>query len=132
VLYLDANVFIYAALNTGGIGDRARSILAEVQRGDLPAASSALSFDEIVWALKRYRGLEDAAEAGEAFLGMPNLRLVDVNGDLLSTALGMIRRHGLDPRDSIHAASALLEGAEVIVSTDEHFDRLTEIPRRDI
>ena len=96
------------------------------------AASSTLSFDEIVWALKRYRGLADAAEAGEAFLGMPNLKLVDVDVDLLTIALEMIRGHGFDPRDSIHAASALTEGAEVIVSTDEHFDRLTEIRRRGI
>jgi predicted nucleic acid-binding protein len=132
MLYLDANVFVYASLNAGEMGDRARSVLAEVQRGDLQAASSALSFDEIVWAVKRYRGLEDAAEAGEAFLGMPNLRLVDVNGGLLSIALEMMRRHGLDPRDSIHAASALSEEAEAIISTDDHFDRLTEIRRRGI
>jgi hypothetical protein len=55
-----------------------------------------------------------------------------VDVDLLTIALEMIRGHGFDPRDSIHAASALTEGAEVIVSTDEHFDRLTEIRRRGI
>lgn len=132
MLYLDANVFIYAALNRDDIGDRARSLLREVQRGKMPAASSALTFDELVWAVKRHRGFEDAITAGEAFLNMPNLRFVDVNGDLLSSALELIRRYQLDPRDSIHAASALSENAKTIVSADEHFDKIKEIRRRTI
>lgn len=131
-LYLDANVFIYAALNLEAIGDRARSLLREIQQGKLPAASSALTFDELVWAVKRYRSLEDAATAGEAFLNMPGLKLVDVNGDLLSLALELIRGYQLDPRDSIHAASAVSENAETIVSTDEHFDKIKELRRRTI
>jgi hypothetical protein len=132
MLYLDANVFVYAALNLEAVGDRARSLLREIQEGKLRAASSALTFDELVWAVKRYRSLEDAANAGDAFLNMPGLKLVDVNGDLLSLALELIRGYQLDPRDSIHAASALLENAETIVSTDEHFDKIKEIRRRTI
>jgi predicted nucleic acid-binding protein len=132
VLYLDANVFVYAALNLEAVGNRARSLLREVQEGKMRAASSALTFDELVWAVKRYRSLEDAATAGEAFLNMPCLKLVDVNGDLLSSALELIRGYQLDPRDSIHAASALSENAETIVSTDEHFDKIKGIRRRSI
>jgi len=107
LLYLDANVFIYAALNREDIGDRARSLLREVQQGKLHAISSALTFDELVWAVKKHRSLEDATAAGEAFLNMSCLKLMDVNGDLLSSALELIRKYQLDPRDSIHAASAL-------------------------
>ncbi|TLN14042.1 type II toxin-antitoxin system VapC family toxin [bacterium] len=132
MLYLDANVFVYAALNQEEVGDRARSLLKKVQEGKLRAASSALTFDELVWAVRRYRSLEDAATAGEAFLNMPSLDLVEVNGDLLSSALELIRRYQLDPRDAIHAASAMLENAEMIVSTDEHFDRVKEVRRRTI
>ena len=132
MFYLDANVFVYAALNREDIGDRARSLLREVQQGKLAASSSALTFDELVWAVKRHRSLKDAITAGEAFLNMPSLQLVGVNGDLLSAALELIRRYQLDPRDSIHAASALLENAEIIVSTDEHFDKVKEARRRTI
>jgi len=132
LLYLDANVFIYAALNREDIGDRARSLLREVQQGKLHAISSALTFDELVWAVKKHRSLEDATAAGEAFLNMSCLKLMDVNGDLLSSALELIRKYQLDPRDSIHAASALLENAEMIVSTDEHLDKVKEIRRRPI
>lgn len=132
VLYLDANVLVYAALNQGDIGKRARLLIREIQQGKLHAASSALTFDELVWAVKRYRSLEDAVTAGEAFLNMPGLKLVGVNGDLLSLALELMKRYKLDPRDSIHAASAISENAEIIISADEDFDRIKEFRRRAI
>ncbi|MBI4257335.1 MAG: type II toxin-antitoxin system VapC family toxin [Thaumarchaeota archaeon] len=132
MLYLDANVFIYAAINQDAIGDQARSLLRRVQQGKTHAVSSLLTFDELVWAIKRYRSFEDAINAGKAFLLMPGLRLIDVNEDIIALALELMEKHRLDPRDAIHASSAILEDAEAIVSSDEHFDKLKEIPRRDI
>ncbi|TLY15369.1 MAG: PIN domain-containing protein [Thaumarchaeota archaeon] len=110
----------------------ARSLLRDVQTGKLEATSSALTFDELVWAVKRNRTSEDAIASGEAFLNMPRLRLVDVDGNILARALALMRKYRLDPRDSIHAASALTEGAELIISTDKHFDKIREIRRRGI
>ncbi|MBI2937308.1 MAG: type II toxin-antitoxin system VapC family toxin [Thaumarchaeota archaeon] len=130
--YLDSNVFIYAALNQEDVGDRARSLLREVQEGRQRASTSALTFDELIWAVKKHRNLEEAVIAGEAFLGLSGLDLVQVSGDTLAVALELIRRYRLDPRDSIHAASALLEKAEVIISTDEHFDKVKELKRNTI
>jgi len=130
VLYLDSNVFIYAALNTEDIGDRARALLRRVEQGEEKASSSALTFDELVWAVKKYRTLDDAIMAGEAFLNFKGLRLVPVDGGLLVLALGLIRNYELDPRDSIHAASATLSKAEAIVSTDERFDKVDGLHRK--
>jgi len=132
MLYLDANVFVYATLNQEDIGERARLILKEVQEGKISAATSALTFDELVWAVRKYRNLEDAVSAGQAFLNMPSLELLDVKRDVLSLALGLMTRYRLEPRDSIHLASALLENARVIVSTDKHFDKVKEVKRRNI
>ena len=47
VLYLDANVFIFAALSTKDYGDKAESLLDKVQRGEENAKTSALTFDEV-------------------------------------------------------------------------------------
>ncbi len=133
MLYLDSNVFIHAALNREESGRRARALLRAVQEGRTEAGSSALTFDEIVWAVKKHRSQDDAAAAGEAFLRMPGLKVLQVDGDLVSSALDLIRRHGLDPRDSIHAASAIEAKVEAIISSDNHFDRLkAEIARRGI
>jgi hypothetical protein len=130
MLYLDSNVFLYAILNDEELGERARNLLRQVQLGKENASSSALTFDEIVWVVKKYRTLKDAIRAGEAFLNFPNLKLITVNGDLLALALNLIKKHGLRPRDSIHAASAIANKTEVIVSTDEDFDRIKELSRK--
>jgi len=130
MLYLDSNVFLYAALNNEEIGDRARNLLKQVQSGKEQASSSALTFDEVVWAVKKYRNLENAIIAGEAFLNFPNLKLIPVNEDLLAVALDLIKKYGLDPRDSIHGAAAILNKVEAIVSTDEHFDKIKELHRK--
>jgi len=132
MIYLDANVFAFANLNTQGVGEAARSLLKDVQSGKVEAATSTLSFDELTWAVKKNRSPEDSIVAGEAFLNMPRLKLVEVDADLLAGALKVMKEYSLDPRDSIHAASAMKEGAAVVVSTDKHFERIKELRRRDL
>ena len=52
MIYIDASLFVFAALNTENVGDEARSLLRDVQTGKLEANSSALTFDELVWAVR--------------------------------------------------------------------------------
>ncbi|MEM2995397.1 MAG: type II toxin-antitoxin system VapC family toxin [Candidatus Bathyarchaeia archaeon] len=130
MLYLDSNVFIYAALNMEEIGEKARVLLRKVQQGEEQASSSVLTFDELVWAVKKHRSIEDAINAGEAFLNFPNVKLAVVDEELLALALNLIKKYKLDPRDSIHAATAILEKADVIISTDSHFDKIEEVRRK--
>lgn len=130
MLYIDSNIFIYATLNTEDEGNRARTLLRKIQNGTEPAATSALTFDELVWTVKKHRNIEDAISAGEAFLNFPNLTLIPVNGELLSSALNLIKKYNLDPRDAIHAATAITEKAKAMVSTDTHFDRIKELKRK--
>lgn len=130
MLYIDSNVFIYAALSTEEEGDKARGLLEKIQEGKERAITSALTFDELVWVVKKHRNVEDAVSAGEAFLNFPNLRLVLVNGELLVLALSLIKNYNLDPRDAIHAATAIMEKTKIVVSTDAHFDKIKELRRK--
>jgi len=130
LLYLDAGVFIYAALNRQSIGTRARSLIQRVAEGREEAASCALSVDEVVWVVGKNRSREDALAAGRAFLTVPNLKILPVNQDALLSALTLMRRYELDPRDAIHASTALLNRCTAIVSADAHFDVVVEIPRK--
>ena len=130
MIYIDSNVFIYACLSSDEIGERSRSLLKSVEQGEVEAASTTLSFDEIVWAVKRYRTMEQAISAGEAFINMPRLSLVAVDENVIRYAIDLMKRYSFDPRDAIHAASALLCRAESLISSDLHFDKLKEIPRR--
>jgi len=130
MIYLDSNVFIYASLSLDEAGERARNLLRSVEIGNMEAASSTLSFDEIVWAVKKYRTIGQAIAAGEAFINMPRLILVSVDEKVIRDAVDLIRRYEFDPRDSIHAASAIQCRAEALISSDLHFDRMKELTRR--
>jgi predicted nucleic acid-binding protein len=132
MIYLDSNVFIYACLSSDEIGVRSRNLLTSVENGSLEASTSALSFDEITWAVKKHRNIEQAISAGDAFINMPRLGLVSVDEAVLRSSLDLIRRYAFDPRDSIHAASAILCKADAIVSTDPHFDRVKELLRKQL
>ena len=63
---------------------------------------------------------------------MPRLNLVSVDEKVLRASLDIMSKYALDPRDSIHAASAILCKADAIVSTDPHFDRVKELPRKQL
>ncbi|MEM3442786.1 MAG: type II toxin-antitoxin system VapC family toxin [Candidatus Bathyarchaeia archaeon] len=130
MLYLDSNIFIYAAIDNGGMGEKARTLLRKVQQGEEEASSSALTFDELVLAVKKYRSMDDAINVGEAFLNFPNIKIVAVDDELLVQALNIIKKYKLDPRDAIHAATAILKKAEAIVTTDPQFDKVKEIKRK--
>jgi len=132
VLYLDANILIFAALNTEEVGDKAVALLSMIQSGEEQAVTSALTFDEVFWEVKRNRGLEKAIDTAEAILNFPNLAIVPADRVVVSSALGIIRKYHLAPRDAIHAATAIAEKVDFIASTDNHFDRIKELRRKSI
>jgi predicted nucleic acid-binding protein len=129
MLYLDSNIFIYAAVDTTETGNKARILLQKIQSGKEKATTSALTFDEVFWVLKK-QSQKQAIEACEALLNFPNLELKPVNGELLSLTLQIIKQYNLDPRDAIHAATAIATKADGIVSTDQHFDKVKELKRQ--
>jgi predicted nucleic acid-binding protein len=131
MMYLDTNVFIYAAINTEELGKKARSLLQRVQQGFEKAATSALTFDEVFWSVKKHSKIL-AQETCKALLNFPNLEIIPVNREIALSALGIIEMYGLAPIDAIHAATAIAVKAECIVSTDPHFDRIKQVTRKPI
>jgi predicted nucleic acid-binding protein len=47
---------------------------------------------------------------------MEGLYLVDVNQDLLALAISIMKKYKTDPRDSIHAATAITQKTAVAIS----------------
>lgn len=129
MLYLDSNVFIYAAINTEEIGQKARVLLQKIQEGEEQAATSALTFDEVFWSIKK-RKPELAIETSYALLNFPNMEIIPADRKLALSALRIIDEYNLAPRDALHAATAIAAKADYIVSTDPHFDKLKELKRQ--
>jgi predicted nucleic acid-binding protein len=128
VLYLDANVFIYATINTKELGEKSGTLLQKIQQGVEQAVTSALTFDEVFWAVKKHN-VDLAFEACEAMLSFSNLEIIPADREVAISALQIIREYHLAPRDAIHVATAIAEKADCIVSTDTHFDRIKELKR---
>jgi uncharacterized protein len=131
VLYLDANVFVYANIDTEPIGQNARELLRQIQRGEEKAKTSALTFDEVFWSIKK-RDLEIAYSACEAMLNFKNLDIIPANRNLALSALKIIRSCRLAPRDALHAATAISENVDFLVSSDSHFSRVKEIKWKEL
>lgn len=129
MLYLDANVFVYAAINTEEVGKKARTLLQKIQQGEEQAATSALTFDEVFWSIKK-RKPELASETCQALLNFPNLEIIPTDRELALSALKIINEYNLAPRDALHAATAIAAKADCIVSTDPHFDKIKELTRQ--
>jgi predicted nucleic acid-binding protein len=129
MLYLDANIFIYAAINTQEIGEKARALLQKIQQGEEQAATSVLTFDEVFWSIKK-RKPELAQETSYALLNFPNMDIIPADRKLVLSALRLIDKYNLGPRDAIHAATAIAIKTDFIVSTDPHFDKIKELTRQ--
>ena len=132
MIYIDSNVFIFAALNNEELGDSARVISEEVENGNPEALTSALTFDEVILIVKKNRNFEDAISLGEAFLNMPGLYLVNVNQDLLAISISIMRTYKTVPRYSIHAATSITQKANIIISEDTNFNKIKELERKGV
>lgn len=131
MLYLDANVLIYPVLHTGPKSDAAADLLARVEAGKQPAATSSLTLDEVLWVVGKNAGRDVALRHAQLVLDMPHLRVLPVRDAEARAALDLMRAHRkLSPRDAIHAAAAIGAGIFTIVSDDADFDAVPEIMRR--
>jgi len=129
MIYLDANVFLSAILNREDEGEKARDLLQKLQKAEIVAATSALSFDEVFCIVKKHRGFISALKAAKTLLEIPNLTFLEVNDQTLWSAYNLAEKYKLDPRDAIHLACALDHAIFTIISENEHFDKVKEIKR---
>jgi uncharacterized protein len=130
VIYLDSNVFIYAALGGGKEGGWCRDLIRRIAEGEDESLTSALTVDEVVYQVRVSRGPEASIQAGEAVLQMAHLTIAPADAETLWKSLDLGRQLGLYPRDAIHAATALLRGTPELISEDADFDRVEGLRRR--
>lgn len=129
--YLDANIFLYFILNP--VSDKSSvasgELLMKVADGRMQGATSTLTWDEIVWGVKKKAGAGVAKEEGRKFLAIPKLKLLPVSESTLHYAQDLIAIYALKPRDAIHAACCLENGIEEIISDDSDFDGIEGLKR---
>ena len=132
MIYLDSNVFIFAILNTGEIGNACRKLLTKIKKGLLQASTSALTYDEVAWAVQRGAGFDSSISAGEYFFQINNLKILPVTREAAFQAQKIRSEKKFDPRDAIHAAVCFTSGISIIVSDDGIFDSLGFLKRKSV
>jgi len=129
-MYLDSNVFIYAALDKGEMGGSARDLLRLIQDDKATAMVSPLVFDEVLWIVQKMADRDSAKAIAQGMLELP-LRWVDVGYTSVKQAMPAYDS-GLDPRDAMHVGIMADYDIGVIVSEDKDFDRIHTIKRKTI
>src|SRR3989344_1806194 len=127
--YIDTNIFIYAVTNSDAIGDACRAILRKVATRQLEAYTSYLTWDEFVYKIKQESGIETARDQGEKLLHFFNLTFLNADESILFKAQELMETYRLNPRDAIHAATALVHHIPSIISDDADFDKILQLKR---
>ena len=130
--YIDSNVFILPVVYDTKVENKAeaaKNILIKIADGDLNAATSFLTWDEIVWTVRKLINPKIAAKEGGKFLQFPNLELLEVKRNVIDKAQEIVKKYGIKPRDAIHAASAIENGIKEMISDDSDMDKIKEITR---
>ncbi|MCL5252669.1 MAG: type II toxin-antitoxin system VapC family toxin [Candidatus Thermoplasmatota archaeon] len=128
--YIDANVFLYPVLYQGlPQVDSARKVLTSIEKKEIQAYTSTLTWDEVSYVTGKLLGRTDSVEIGRKFLNFPNLRFVAMDEKVMRRGQKVREQYDLKPRDSIHLSSAIERNVRKIISDDSDFDGIREIER---
>ncbi len=129
MIYLDANFFAFALLDTTSKGQNASSIQEDIVNGKEDAITSSRTLDELMWVLLKNKKKELLRRAVEGVYEMPNLKVITVEPDIPLLALDFIEQYSLKPRDAFHIAIMKNSGVARVVTDDSDFDRVEWIER---
>ncbi|MEM2150255.1 MAG: type II toxin-antitoxin system VapC family toxin [Candidatus Bathyarchaeia archaeon] len=132
MLYIDSSVFLYPIIyEVGAVEEakRSKDLLLRIAFGDVEAYTSIITWDEVVWVVRKIFGLEPSIEQGKLFLSFPNLKFLAVKKSIILRAQEILEKYRVKPRDAIHAATAIENKITNIASFDKDFDIIREIKR---
>ena len=129
-MYVDSNIFIFAATDEGELGENCRGIMDLINEHRITCAASYLVVDEVIWVLKKLVGKDDAIKITKAMLSMP-IKWIDIDRSVIIKMVDIYKNTTLDPRDTIHVSSMKEAGLSIIVSEDGDFNNLEGIERMD-
>jgi len=119
--YIDSNVFIQAVLRED---IPSQNVLKKIINKEIIALTSILSWDELVYVLRKFTNNEIATMEGKSFLMFPNLIFVEAKKEIIFKAQKLVEEYNLKPRDAIHLSTALSENCEEFISEDSDFDKI--------
>ena len=127
-MYVDSNVFIFAATDSGKKGKNCRKIIDMISEKKMICAASYLVIDEVIWVLRKHVGKKDSIKIVKTLLSLP-IKWIELDKSITLSMIEILEKTKLDPRDAIHLASMKKLGLSSIISEDSDFDKIKEIQR---
>lgn len=129
MIYIDSNLFLYSALDTGEKGAYAESIMKKIELGEMKACTSYLTYDEFFYKIKKKISHEIALKLSFNLVNLSHIIFFDLNREIVLNSHSIMQTHRLNPRDALHISSALFHGVHEIISEDTDFDVIPFIKR---
>ena len=134
-VYIDANIFIYAVEGVEPWASVLRDVFSDIDAGKLFAITSNLSLAEcLVMPFKHYQNdlfrpsAEDLITVYRQVLSpRPYLNIAPIDDHILIFAARLRAETGLKLPDAIHAATALTQKCNVMLTNDAGFKRVPNI-----
>jgi predicted nucleic acid-binding protein len=128
-VFLDTNIFLYAAGAPHPLREACVKVLRHVADGSLDATINSEVIQEILYVLTRRGRRGDALKlAGHLTALFPDL--FAVTRDDVVGACELLRQYPrLSVRDAVHVGTMLRNGLQTLVSVDSDFDQVSEIRR---
>ena len=131
MVFVDANIPMYAGGAASPYKDRCREILSWIGEGRLDAATDAEVFQEILYRYHHIRRPDSGRIVFDSLKAVVE-RVLPVSADCIWLARDLADRYpALPPRDLLHVAVMRRHGIRQIVSVDAHFDAVAEVARLD-
>ena len=128
-VFLDTNVFLYAAGRAHPQREACADLLRRVASGKLDATTNSEVVQEILYVLVR-RGRRDDAITLARHVSALFPELLPVTVQDMDSACDLVAKYPTLPvRDAVHAATMIGSGLKQLVSVDEDFDQVHEIRR---
>lgn len=132
-VFLDANVFMYAAGAAHAYKEPCKRILADVESGSLIAVSNTEILQEILYRFHRIQLPDKGLQLCQFVLELP-LQVLPVTVSDIQSAVAILEQFrpiSLKTRDAIHAATMQNSQLTRIISADRDFDHLPFVERID-
>jgi len=84
--YIDANIFIYAAIDNSEKREWSRAILQKIENNNITAITSYLTRDEFTYALLKKINRDVAEEYSSFLFELNGLSFIPVNEEIIKSA----------------------------------------------
>lgn len=126
-IYLDTSIFIYFIERHPHYHKFCKTLFEEIEMGRIHALTSTLSLLEVLVQPYKLKREDIVLKFYSLLTTYPNIEWVELTLEVSDVAARIRAEHGLKTPDAIHAASALIYGAEGIVCNDGVFRKIEGI-----